>query len=117
MSKKRIGSCNRCGNCCRDFIIDINVSGTTDFEFTDYLRWINGHVDVRADIKSFKGRTAELRINSPCKYLVENSDGTWGCAIQDEKPEICKRYPEEEYTDEIGKKCGFRFVDAQGRPD
>jgi Fe-S-cluster containining protein len=73
--KKRAGSCRQCGNCCRDFIIDIRIGDVTDFEFTDYLQWINCHANVRADIKNFKRRDVELLIKTPCKYLVDNGDG------------------------------------------
>ena len=115
--KKRVGECRQCGNCCRDFIIDVRIGDVTDFEFTDYLRWINGHANVRADIKNFKARDVELLIRSPCRHLVDNGDGTWSCAVHDAKPEICRRYPEEDYSAEISWKCGFRFVDADGSVD
>jgi Fe-S-cluster containining protein len=115
--KRRVGGCRQCGSCCRDFVIDVQIGNVTDFEFTDYLRWINCHENVHASIKSFKGRTAEIMIRSPCRHLVDNGDGTFSCAIQDEKPEICRRYPEEDYDDEISAKCGFRFVDVQKGPD
>jgi uncharacterized protein len=108
--KRRVGHCNQCGNCCRDFVIDMRVGSTTDFEFTEYLRWLEGHVGVEADIKNFMERDVELTIRSPCKHLVQASDGKYICDINDEKPDICKRYPEEDYCDEISKKCGFKFV-------
>ncbi|HMK45116.1 MAG TPA: YkgJ family cysteine cluster protein [Methanocella sp.] len=114
--KKRAGSCKRCGNCCRDFIIDVKVPDVTDFEFTDYLRWINCHRGVRAGVKNFKERTIEIQIKNSCKYLTENADGTYFCAINDDKPGICKRYPEEDYSDEISRKCGYQFVDCFERP-
>lgn len=113
IDKKRVGSCNQCGNCCRDFVIDVHIGSVTDFEFTDYLHWINCHENVKADITSFKGRNAEITIKTPCKYLTDNGNGTFSCAINDNKPEICKRFPEEDYKDEISSKCGFRFVDAK----
>lgn len=110
--KKRTGSCLQCGNCCRDFIIDVQIANVTDFEFTDYLQWINCHRGVQASVKNFRARTVEMQIKNPCKYLVENGDGTFSCSIQGEKPEICKRYPEEDYSDEISRTCGYKFVDA-----
>lgn len=114
--KRRKGQCRQCGNCCRDFIIDMHIGDVTDFEFTDYLQWINCHEGVQADIKNFRKREVELLVRTPCRHLTDNGDGTWSCAIQDTKPEICKRYPEEDYNDEISRKCGFRFVDtADGR--
>ena len=115
--KKRVGSCLRCGRCCRDFVIDVRIAGVTDHEFVDYLNWINVHADVRADIKNFRARDVELLVRSPCRHLVDNGDGTCSCAIQDAKPDICRRYPEEDYQDEIAKKCGFRFVEAGERQD
>ena len=116
-SLKRAGLCRQCGNCCRDFIIDVRIGDVTDYEFADYLQWINCHENVQADIKNFKSRDVELLIRSPCKYLIDNGDGTFSCGIQDSKPEICRRYPEEDYNDEISRKCGFRFIDAAGRRD
>ena len=110
-SKKRTGGCKRCGNCCRDFVIDVRMADVTDFEFTDYVKWINCHENVRADITNFKSRTVELQIKNPCKYLVDNADGTFSCAIQAEKPEICNRYPEDDYSGEVGWECGFKFTD------
>ena len=107
---RRTGSCRQCGNCCRDFCIDLRVGGMTDYEFTDYLRWLDAHLGVSTEIKNFKARSVELRIMNGCRHLVDNRDGTFSCAIQDNKPEICKRYPEEDYGDDISKKCGFKFV-------
>ena len=115
--KVRVGGCRRCGNCCRDFIIEVRIGDVTDYEFTDYLQWINNHAGVRADIKNFKGREVELLIKSPCRHLTDNGDGTWSCAVHDAKPDVCKRYPEEDYQDEISRKCGFRFVDVADRRD
>lgn len=109
--KKKTGACKQCGNCCRDFIIDVQIADVTDYEFTDYLRWINCHNNVRAGIKSFRDRKVEIKIDNSCRYLTDNGNGTYSCAIQDEKPEICKRYPDEDYTDEISKKCGFQFIE------
>jgi Fe-S-cluster containining protein len=111
IDKKRIGSCKQCGRCCRDFVIEVKIGNVTDYEFTDYMRWIGGHVGVQADIRSFRDRTADLHVKSPCKHLVNQGDGTFTCAIQDTKPDICRRYPEEDYGDEISAHCSFRFVD------
>lgn len=115
--KRRTGKCQQCGNCCRDFIIDVRIGDVTDYEFADYLQWINCHEGVRADIKNFGKREVELLVEAPCRHLRKDGDGTWSCAIQGSKPDICRRYPEEEYDDEIGRKCGFRFVDAADRRD
>jgi len=65
---------------------------------------------VSAGIKSFKGRNVELQIKNPCRHLVDNKDGTFSCAIHDNKPDICKRYPEEDYQDEVSSNCGFKFL-------
>ena len=110
--KRKTGNCKQCGNCCRDFIIDVQIASVTDFEFTDYLHWINCHKNVQASVKNFKDRSVEFKINNQCKYLEDNGDGTFSCTIQDKKPEICKRYPEEDYADEISRHCGFKFEDA-----
>ncbi len=110
---KRVGACRRCGNCCRDFIIDVRIGDVTDYEFADYLRWINNHEGVRADIKNFRAREVELLVRSPCRHLRDAGDGTWSCAIHADKPEICKRFPEEDLHDEVSEKCGFRFVDGR----
>ncbi len=107
---KRTGSCKQCGNCCRDFCIDLHVGGVTDYEFTEYLRWLESHVGVSAGIRNFKGRNVELQIKNPCRHLVDNGDGTFSCAIHDNKPDICKRYPEEDYEDDVSRDCGFKFI-------
>ncbi len=106
---KRTGSCRQCGNCCRDFYIDLRVGSVTDYEFTEYLKWLDAHVGVEANIKDFKGRDIELHIMNPCKYLVDNMNGTFSCAIHDDKPDVCKRYPEEDYHDEVSRHCGYKF--------
>jgi Fe-S-cluster containining protein len=108
--KKRVGHCKQCGNCCRDFIIDMHVGSVTDFEFTEYLRWLGSHVGIEANIKNFVDRDVELMIRNPCKHLVQTSNGKYICAINDTKPDICKRFPEEDYGDDIAKNCGFKFV-------
>ncbi len=109
-TKKRVGHCKQCGNCCRDFIIDMHVGSVTDFEFTEYMRWLECHVGVEANIKNFAERDVELMIRNPCKHLVLAPNGKYICDINDTKPDICKRYPEEDYGDEIAKNCGFKFV-------
>jgi Fe-S-cluster containining protein len=107
---RRTGSCKQCGNCCKDLVIDLHVGGMTDYEFTDYIRWLDGHEGIQAGIKNFKTRDVELQIKSRCKHLIANGDGTFACDVQDSKPDICKRYPEQDYSDDISRECGFKFI-------
>ena len=88
----------------------MRVGSVTDFEFTEYLRWLEGHVGVEADIKNFMERDVELTIRNPCKHLVQKDDGKYICDINDEKPDICKRYPGRGLRRRDSKKCGFKFV-------
>lgn len=113
---RRTGRCRRCGNCCRDFCIDLHLGGVTDYEFTEYLRWLGAHVGVTASVRDFRRRDVELQVDNPCRHLVDSGDGTFGCAIYETRPDACRRYPEEDYGDEVSKKCGFRFVGETDRP-
>ncbi|MCD1294967.1 zinc/iron-chelating domain-containing protein [Methanocella sp. CWC-04] len=108
--KKKTGKCNQCGNCCRDFFIDVNLDQVTDYEFMDYIKWLSCHMNVEVKVKDHKRRKIEIQVKNPCKHLVDNGDGTYSCAIQENKPEICRHYPEEDYEDDISSKCGFKFV-------
>lgn len=111
--KRRTGSCKKCGNCCKDLYIDVKLSQVTDYEFEDYLKWINCHVNVNAIVKDFKKREIEINIKNPCKHLKDNGDGTYSCAIHENKPEICRHYPEEDYGDDVSHNCGYKFSQNQ----
>jgi len=71
----------------------------------DFLRWASLHENVV--IKRIDKDNAEVAYNSPCSCLTFDEDGKAGCSIYEDRPEICKNFPENPTVN-----CpGFRFVE------
>lgn len=106
---KRIGSCLRCGRCCRGIFLNFGMGhAATEAERAsaeDFLRWVGLHENVI--IKRVDEDNAEVAYNSPCSHLTFDGDGKAGCSIYKDRPEICKSFPESPSVN-----CpGFRFVE------
>ena len=40
---------------------------------------------------------------------VKAEDGTWGCADYENRPQICREFPDERFKGCLPESCGFRF--------
>ena len=70
-----VGSCKQCGRCCQILSIHFSV-----IEFDD--KWVEGHGGVR--------RGMDVYLPLRCKWLTEDNK----CEIHKDKPEFCKKWPE-----------------------
>ena len=112
--KKRVGSCLRCGHCCKAVYLNFGMGhASTEKERVvakDFLRWAALHEGVI--VRWIDEDTAEVGYNTPCKRLEFNEDSKSSCAIYEDRPEICRRYPDVE-----NPNCpGFKFVEDPDIP-
>jgi hypothetical protein len=102
----RTGQCIECGACCRllGFWVDLTIP--------DIIEWLAARgVEIRGDMAVFE---------HPCPHLVMKFDGRGGkgkpaCDLHgDDKPEVCKRFPEE--PGQVLEGCGFGFLEEEVSP-
>ena len=106
---KRVGECQRCGHCCKGVFLNFGMGHAANEKereaAQDFLRWASFHEDVT--VKWIDEDTAEVAYNSPCRHLIFVEDGKAGCAVYEDRPEICRNFPEGPTP-----HCpGFRFVE------
>ena len=111
---KRIGECNRCGDCCRDFFIGLLINPDENPKFTeDEMRWFNYHEKTEAvmDTDSDGNPIKKIKIKLKCKNLIENPDGTTSCKIYPNRPDwFCKQFPYNPMELKDLPRCGFKFI-------
>lgn len=101
----RIGSCNRCGKCCkRIYVKTFNhvIKDEKDFKRLQYIHRFYSYLTVvdKDDIGL---------LFSCCNYDEEKGI----CLIHKDRPGICRRYPQEEIfhmEGELSKDCGYKFI-------
>jgi Fe-S-cluster containining protein len=103
----RLGSCLRCGACCR-FAGWFRVEATADL-----VEWL-GKRDSRMQVRELEPADddgislIDVLVPHTCEHLTQ-SGGVYSCALHDaEKPQLCKEGPTPE-TLEAG--CGFTFTE------
>ncbi len=100
---KRTGSCNMCGKCCTDIhLVHGKEPIKTEVEF-ELLK------PLFPDYRNFKpiGKS-EDGLLFQCVHLQPDKS----CAIYDERPLLCRRYPSEESLlmgGKLAKGCGYAF--------
>ena len=88
-----MGKCLQCGYCCRVIVIP-------NYGYDKKLMKMK---------KEFKKKIEYLNqtyyvISCTCKHLTKDNK----CGINDEKPEICRKTPENnEFWRKLNKKCGM----------
>ena len=111
---KRIGECNRCGDCCRDFVFIYDIKEGEEKDMEEERVWLN----FRNNVSAFKdvnpqGKPIQIvQTFNKCKHLIENSDGTTTCAIYPDRPDWhCKQYPH--HPDELKGmgRCSYKFIE------
>ena len=116
---KRIGKCDRCGDCCRviEFrgslfkeklkrrLIRPFKSDLPTFEET--AKFLNNHKNIRVIIDD---KFYRIIIKAPCKYLIEKKNGTTSCKIYKKRPKICKKFPQTPKDTKFMLKCGYNFA-------
>ena len=76
------------------------------------LEWIRAHdPDIR--IEPDPAMEGHYWMSTPykCSQLIETEDGKFICKMHENKPEICKRYPES--TNDLKPGCGYFFFDPK----
>jgi Fe-S-cluster containining protein len=88
--------CKECkGWCCRELIHKVEAHKVTDLVKEFYaaraLRW---HMDDEDNMICY--------LDQPCPHLIKKSGR---CRIYKDRPEVCKRYPEEEWSEYMEDYC------------
>jgi Fe-S-cluster containining protein len=94
---KRIGKCNKCGNCCRELRFFFPGELLKNPEFTEFYH-------ARGiEVREFKG-TGMLAVIIPhvCPQLGDDNL----CKIQKRKPKACRAAPRNPW-DHGGLDCGY----------
>jgi len=86
--------CNRCGDCCRQFVIKIPLRKNVNPRGP--LLFYNLHENVHAYVQRNKdgSRDMIIQIREKCSMLVEHRDGTTSCKIYWMRPPICRSFPQ-----------------------
>jgi len=89
--------CNRCGDCCRQFMVRIPLETKDPKRARWPIIFYNMHENCFAEIvKTEEGKLEIwLQIRERCSMLVEHADGTTSCKIYWMRPPICRRFPDE----------------------
>lgn len=85
--------CNRCGDCCEQFMIRIPVKKKMDVR--GIMFFYNLHRNVWAQqVMDRKGNTyLSIQIREPCEMKIDHKDGTSSCKVYPMRPPICKEFP------------------------
>ena len=97
MSRKRMGECNKCGDCCRLL-----------------LEWEKLQNITRALFRMYDRNAEEVLrkvVNGRCLYLIELPYGETECELlnKPERPKFCKNFPKEPKNLVKLPRCGYYF--------
>jgi len=95
MELKRIGSCSRCGDCCRFQCL----FGSLTLSERERLREIFGYLPE-----------GQLR---QCPHLELAKGHKTRCRIYERRPSHCKAFPAEPQDIEGLSKCGYKFEEKE----
>lgn len=84
-------ACLRCGNSCRS--VYLWQGDLAEFKERDTKKWTEYH-EIETFTKEMPdGRTFwGIKLDKPCKHLIETAPGEFGCAIYDRRPYVCRIY-------------------------
>lgn len=106
---KRVGSCLRCGHCCKGVFLNFGMGHAATEEerksAEDFLLWASLHEGVI--VKRIDEDNAEVGMEAPCRHLLLDEDGKAGCSIYEDRPKICREFP----AGPTPNCPGFRFVE------
>ena len=90
-------SCVRCGKCCTDPTISIEIKNE------DLARFYAGFgIEVSIVGDKFKAR---FHTGTVCRLFSRDKDGKGSCDIYDDRPQICRDYPPGGVGKHLG--CGY----------
>ena len=105
MKIKRIGSCLRCGTCCKSIytIINLNPNDTKDTE--GFKKWL----DLHGVAYKQNGDILEVKYGGSCRNL-RYKDGEAVCLDYKHRPAVCVEFPQAPSCNCVG----FRFEYPKG---
>lgn len=84
--------CNRCGDCCKLFLISFPVRNMEQMKWNVF--WYNLHEDIVAQVEEGeKGPELVIQVRKKCSMLMEHSDGMTTCKVYPRRPVICQEWP------------------------
>lgn len=91
LTEEAASGCIRCGNSCRSVYL---WQGPLDqFKERDTKRWVEYHELETFTAKAPDGRLYwGVKIPKACRFLYEESPGTYGCAVYSTRPYVCRIY-------------------------
>lgn len=100
---RRTGDCTLCGKCCQNIYLIHDEQTITSVEQFEALKPLN------PDYQSFRPMDeTEHGVTFACIHLQEDNS----CGVYDDRPEFCRRYPNEEGLLKGGylpPECGYQF--------
>ena len=103
----RIGSCNACGRCCQRIYVKHQSIIQTEAEFERLKKMHSFYTYLKVIDKDETGLVFE------CENLDKE---TKRCKIHKKRPEICRKYPQEEVFGmggTLAEHCGYKLVPIQ----
>lgn len=100
----RVGSCNACGRCCQKIYVKHRNIIQTEEEFEKLKTQHEFYTFLKVVDKDETGLVFE------CENLDKE---TKKCKIHKKRPEICRRYPQEELFGmggTLAEHCGYKLV-------
>jgi len=80
-----MGECKRCGQCCVNPTVTINIASE------DVAKFYQGFgIEVRRNGDKFM---AVFYTGTVCRHLRRDEDNLCSCAIYEQRPEMCRNYP------------------------
>lgn len=117
---KKIGKCNRCGDCCRMIVLNYPIFtfklqswinrllGKKLPKFNELLEFVKMYNNIKIERN---GKNYVICIKAKCKNLIEKKNDTTACKIYENRPEICKAFPNNPFILEYFPKCSYKFID------
>ena len=90
LSDDSANACIRCGNSCRS--VYLWQGPLTEFKEQDTKKWVEFHELDTFTAKIDGTEHWGVKLNQPCKHLIETEPGLFGCAIYERRPYICRIY-------------------------
>lgn len=82
--------CKKCAECCKNYpFITLSIN---EIHSLQKLTGLPAHVFTNPIGKEVEEYFLQFQENGHCYFLHEN-EGIFSCAVYDERPGICKKYP------------------------
>lgn len=89
---KRVGSCKRCGNCCKYIVYPYKVP-ENEAQRNETIRWLSDHSRTRVYEIKADPTMVFVEVFSPCKYLKFSKSQKAKCRLYERRPSMCRNFP------------------------